>query len=328
MQGIRLGSIGFGQHAQRAHAAVFDAASVTAMYDPSPESVEQAQRAGVTRICGSAEELVALSDIDAVLIMTPDETHPALLELAVQAGKPVLCEKPLAIDEAGLETVRRALVQADEQGTLVASCHPRRDRHNRDLPYGWVAAQLPALEQRFGRLRRIGLNSTYPMPGRAWKLDRSFLADKFIHDIDYLRFLKGTVPFTAERLADSHDHYEVRGTLELTRGDLEFDCLGTRLHSARDEFIEIITLSFQWGECLVYTKTGIVRLRDRRTGEREELRITPMIPASYDRMFGALMEDFVRAVGGGTRLHTTEDLLTITAAVVGLCGTSGYYRSH
>jgi myo-inositol 2-dehydrogenase / D-chiro-inositol 1-dehydrogenase len=35
-------------------------------------------------------------DVDAVLIATPDATHGALAIACIEAGKPVLCEKPLA----------------------------------------------------------------------------------------------------------------------------------------------------------------------------------------------------------------------------------------
>lgn len=41
-------------------------------------------------------ETVRRSDIDAVLIASPDETHAPLSLAAIEAGKPVLCEKPLS----------------------------------------------------------------------------------------------------------------------------------------------------------------------------------------------------------------------------------------
>lgn len=39
---------------------------------------------------------IARADVDAVMIASPDETHASLCLAAMQAGKPVLCEKPLA----------------------------------------------------------------------------------------------------------------------------------------------------------------------------------------------------------------------------------------
>jgi predicted dehydrogenase len=46
------------------------------------------------------QELLAMKDIDAVFIATPDMTHPRILADAVAAGKDVYCEKPFAVNFA------------------------------------------------------------------------------------------------------------------------------------------------------------------------------------------------------------------------------------
>ena len=48
---------------------------------------------------GSYEELVA-SDVDAIYVATPHQVHAENTILALNAGKPVLCEKPFAINAA------------------------------------------------------------------------------------------------------------------------------------------------------------------------------------------------------------------------------------
>ena len=64
---------------------------------------------------GSYEELVASDDIDAVYIGTPASLHREWAIAAIDAGKHVLCEKPLAAnaDDA------RAIADADERGGVV-----------------------------------------------------------------------------------------------------------------------------------------------------------------------------------------------------------------
>ncbi len=52
--------------------------------------------------------LLENKDVDAVLISSPAYTHPAFLEAAVEAGKHVYCEKPVAPDVAGCKRVERA----------------------------------------------------------------------------------------------------------------------------------------------------------------------------------------------------------------------------
>ena len=44
----------------------------------------------------SIEEILA-SDVDAVLIATPTDTHAELIEQAARAGKAILCEKPVSL---------------------------------------------------------------------------------------------------------------------------------------------------------------------------------------------------------------------------------------
>ena len=50
------------------------------------------------QIAQSAEELVAFDDINLVYVATPPSSHVEYCELALEMGKPILCEKPLAVD--------------------------------------------------------------------------------------------------------------------------------------------------------------------------------------------------------------------------------------
>jgi predicted dehydrogenase/threonine dehydrogenase-like Zn-dependent dehydrogenase len=56
--------------------------------------------------------LLSSQDIDAVVIATRHSTHATLVAEALRTGRPVFVEKPLAIDVAGLETVRKALSES------------------------------------------------------------------------------------------------------------------------------------------------------------------------------------------------------------------------
>jgi myo-inositol 2-dehydrogenase / D-chiro-inositol 1-dehydrogenase len=52
-------------------------------------------------------KLLAVKDIDAVLISSPAYTHPTFMEAAVAAGKHVYCEKPVATDAAGCRRIQK-----------------------------------------------------------------------------------------------------------------------------------------------------------------------------------------------------------------------------
>jgi len=70
----------------------------------SPErSAAAAAALGAERAFASAEELVEAPDVDVVHICTPNHLHRPLAEAALAAGKHVICEKPLAVDDRGAE---------------------------------------------------------------------------------------------------------------------------------------------------------------------------------------------------------------------------------
>lgn len=60
---------------------------------------------GIPEAAANPGALFADPRIDAIYIATPHTSHAALSVAALEAGKPVLCEKPMAIDEAGLDAV-------------------------------------------------------------------------------------------------------------------------------------------------------------------------------------------------------------------------------
>jgi len=63
------------------------------------------------RSFAAPEELLALKDVDAVLIATPEHSHSPMLKLAVEAGKDAYCEKPMGNVLAEVKAARDAVLQ-------------------------------------------------------------------------------------------------------------------------------------------------------------------------------------------------------------------------
>ena len=97
-QTIRSGIIGAGfiggVHAYAVRAA---GGRLTRVADHSPDvSVTSARRLGAEQASPTPQELIADPDVDVVHICTPNATHASLARLALEQGKAVICEKPLA----------------------------------------------------------------------------------------------------------------------------------------------------------------------------------------------------------------------------------------
>jgi predicted dehydrogenase len=76
-----------------------------------------ADRLGIARAFGSYEDLIADGEIEAVYNPLPNELHVPWTVRALEAGKHVLCEKPIALDT---EQARSLIEARNRSGKLVA----------------------------------------------------------------------------------------------------------------------------------------------------------------------------------------------------------------
>jgi predicted dehydrogenase len=152
---LRVGIIGAGFMASvHATAARTAGARVVAVAGRTAESGEAAAvRLGAERASRNAAELIGSDDVDVVHICTPNDRHAEYAALALEAGKAVVCEKPLSTD-AGSACALAALAQ--ERGAITA------------VPF--VYRFYPAVREARARL-------TAGEAGRLWLLHGSYLQD-------------------------------------------------------------------------------------------------------------------------------------------------------
>ena len=104
---------------------------------------EAAVALGIPRIHGSYEALLADPDVDAVYIPLPNHLHATWTIAAAQAGKHVLCEKPLATTAADAE---RMIDACDRAGVQLMEAFMYRHHPS------WVAARELVQSGRIGKL--------------------------------------------------------------------------------------------------------------------------------------------------------------------------------
>lgn len=96
---LRVGVIGYGYWGPNLvrNFSEVDGAAVTAVCDTRRERLERAgRRYPAVALSQRAEELIASPEVDALVVATPVSTHFDLALAALEAGKHVLVEKPLA----------------------------------------------------------------------------------------------------------------------------------------------------------------------------------------------------------------------------------------
>jgi predicted dehydrogenase len=191
---LRVGIIGGGFMA-RVHSGAARAAgaAVAGVAASSAAGAERAADAlGVPRAYASAAELIADETIDVVHICTPNSSHAALALAALDAGRHVVCEKPLAIavDDAALLVRRAAETGAVATVPFVYRFHPMVREARSRIARGDAGAMLTL---RGDYLQDWLLTET----DDDWRVDASIggpsraFADIGSHLVDLVEFVSG-----------------------------------------------------------------------------------------------------------------------------------------
>lgn len=100
-----------------------DRICIDGVYDIDPARMELAIQDGITTAYSSYEELLQDKTVDIVIVATPNNFHKALVCQALEAGKAVICEKPVAMTSQELEEMEAV---AEKTGCLFTIHQNRR----------------------------------------------------------------------------------------------------------------------------------------------------------------------------------------------------------
>lgn len=189
---LTIGLIGFGARAtlrEEVHRPG-RGSRITAVCDPSERARDDARRLlPDALVTDDLDELLA-SGIDAVMVLTPDDTHASLSIRALEAGVAVFCEKPLAIDLADADAM---LETARHTGSRLYIGHNMRHMPVITLMRGLIQ------DGRIGDVRAVWVRHFVGHGGdyyfKDWHADRrrttGLLLQKGAHDIDIIHWLAG-----------------------------------------------------------------------------------------------------------------------------------------
>ena len=176
---------------------------------------ETAARLGIPKAYGSYEELLADPDIEAIYNPLPNHLHVPWTVRAMEAGKHVLCEKPIALtaDEA------RTLLDARERtGRHVAEAFMVRHHPQ------WQRAREIAGSGRIGEVRAIQTFFSYFLTDPENIRNKADIGGGGLYDIGCYAILTARYIFGAEptRAIGLMDKDPSMGTDRLTSGLIEF----------------------------------------------------------------------------------------------------------
>jgi predicted dehydrogenase len=157
-----------------------------------------AQTLGIPKAYGSYEELLADPDIEAVYNPLPNHLHVPWSIKAAEAGKHVLCEKPIALDAKEAQT----LVDArDRTGKLITEAFMVRGHPQ------WRRARDLVREGRIGELRAIQGFFSYHLTDPANVRNMADIGGGGLYDI-------GCYPIVTSRFLFEADPTRVVGLIE------------------------------------------------------------------------------------------------------------------
>ena len=120
--------IGTGAISQVVHVPIFaerEDVELVAMADSDPHKAEALSRRFGVPLVMDADELIGFDELDAIVLCTPNRYHEEQAIAALEAGKHVLVERPVALTAAG---ATRVVEVAERAGKVLAVGMPHRFR--------------------------------------------------------------------------------------------------------------------------------------------------------------------------------------------------------
>jgi myo-inositol 2-dehydrogenase/D-chiro-inositol 1-dehydrogenase len=267
-------------------------ARVSVINDYFPEKAKEIADAVGARVVADPIEAIGDADVDAVLIASPGAAHDAQVNACLDAGKPVLCEKPLTTDLASAYAIVEKEKSLGKQ--LIQVGFMRRF----DPEY----AALQQLIVSGGLGNPLMVHCTHRNPAVPDHFNSEFMIrDSVVHEVDVARFLldeeivsvqviKGAATSTAP--AGTNDPMLV--IFETESGRIVTDEIFVRTGVAYEVRTEVVG---ELGSATIgMDQNLLVRSTDGRWGGR----LSPGFVDRFGKAYDLELQRWVDAAAGGT----------------------------
>lgn len=278
--------------------AIAPRTELAGVYDVDTAAAARAADLTETKAFDSVDAALADESVQAVLIATSTETHCDLIERAAQAGKAILCEKPIHLDIERVDACRAIVA---ESGASV------QIGFNRRFDPSHAALRQAVLKNELGRLELAVITSRDPMPPPMDYLRGSggLYRDMMIHDFDMARFLFGEEPVEVTAMGSVLVDRDIGSVgdvdtamviLRMESGALCHINCSRRSRYGYDQRIEL----FGEGGMLISTNptaTQVERYTEMRTGIRD--RLSDFFLDRYEKSYLRELDAFAAAYEEG-----------------------------
>jgi len=246
---IRYGLLGFGHHCVKRLVPAFPGARASLLAGLWRRDFAKAKTNAhdyrIEHAFETAEELCASPQIDAVFVTSPDALHLPDVLLALKHGKPVLCEKPLAMSAVEVEQM---LAAAEDAGVRLGVAQNMRYNTSLAMMRDWIA------EGRIGRPVLANAQFCYPAENspRQWIYDPALacggpIGDVAIHCMDALRFVMDTQVNAVSTLARADERSAPLEAYAAIGLDFTIGAMGTVTVSTRGAYRSSIEVTGETG---------------------------------------------------------------------------------
>lgn len=332
----KIGIIGYGTmgswHAENVRDRI-ENLEVACVYDINEEKRKKALNDGFN-ICSSAEELLS-SDVDIVLVATPNNFHKDYSIKALKSQKNVICEKPACMNLAELEEV---IAEANRQGKIYTVHQNRRWDVDYDIMKNIIENNM--VGKPYQIYSRLFSNRNLPGDWRTVKdSGGGFLYDWGVHMIDQILCLVDRKPISVYTQLKHIYHQEVDDAIRVNinfEGGLSAHIVADswtfvnewRWHISGDDGTAVIydwggtegkvikanVKQVDWTQGCVYTANGLSRsMWPRPKSEVEEL---PLPVSANKPRWEEFYENVLDAIDGKAEQMVTYDQIRMSMRVI------------
>lgn len=306
---VRYGILGFGHHAAKRLVPAFAAAAQSSLVGLWRRDFAKAQANArefkIEHAFETPEALCSSPNIDAVFVASPDALHLHDVLLALKHGKPVLCEKPLAMNATEVEAMLAGQAKA---GVAFGVAQNMRYNASAQLMRDWIA------EGRIGKpvLAHAQFCYAADRSPRQWIYDPTLalggpIGDVAIHCVDALRFLLGSVAVTeVSTLAHTDAGSGAVESHAVVALDFASGAMGSVTVTTRGEYRSLIEITGESGVLVCENGMTVdhdVEVLQYRKGAVAE-RVTVSNADAYTKMFDSFSAE---VEGTGTYLASGTD---------------------